>query len=120
VLLDAIEHNWVEVCSGLLSGGVVDVSAQNGKALGMAVRAGNFTLTQCLLRDERVDPSADESRCFETLMTAFPASFTTYHDFGRNTHLKVLEALLKDGRANPAARDNALVRKVSLPSSGRL
>jgi hypothetical protein len=103
VFTTAIVAGWDAIWAPLLSQGVVNPSAGDGEALRVALEHGRVEAMKSLLSDERVDPSVGDSRCFDHDII-FP-----YISDGLETFTMVL----KDGRANPSARNNELVRHAS-------
>ena len=68
----------------------------NHGSIRWSARFGNVDLVKMFLKDERVDPSADDN--YAIIKSA------------ENGHLDVVEFLLKDERVDPSAKDNFAIR----------
>jgi hypothetical protein len=101
----AVGAGWDTIWAPLLSQGVVNPSAGDGEALRVALDHGRVEAVKSLLSDERVDPSVGDSRCFVKSGVGF--------DWDEDERVEAYALVLKDGRANPAARNNEIVRQTS-------
>ena len=71
----------------------------------MGVYNGHLQVVETLLKDLRVDPSADNQ---------YAIRFAAY-----NGHLQVVETLLKDSRVDPSANNQYAIRWASHNGSAR-
>jgi len=81
----------------------------NNEAIIRASKYGHLTVMEKLLKDSRVDPSAqNNSAIIQTIESEIP-----YHEVSEAQKLEVIEILLQDPRVDPSVNNNQAIIKAS-------
>ncbi len=113
------KNGCLEIVKLLLQDYRIDPSLNNNKALSCAADSNSFEIFKLILKDKRVNPSDNDNYALATsslngnlemvkLLLSDPRSFIQCEEksiinASKNNHTKVVNILLKDGRADPDA-----------------